>query len=101
MTPQEYIVWYDGTNNGGFHNIGPSYVSTTSQTTRVDGTFDDAPVELCRPVPFNNPLTNTQTIQILFNNQPYTVRTNHWQFSSTNVTNHGTITNGGDINKTQ
>jgi hypothetical protein len=101
MTPQEYIVWYDGTNNGGFTNIGPTYVSTTSQTTRADGTFDDAPVELCRSVPFNNPLTSTQTIQILFNNQAYQVRTNHWQFSSTNVTNHGTVTNGGDIQKTQ
>lgn len=24
MTPQEYIVWYDRTDNGGFKNIGPN-----------------------------------------------------------------------------
>jgi hypothetical protein len=101
MTPQEYIVWYDGTNNGGFTNIGPTYVSTTSQTTRVDGTFDDAPVELCKAVPFTTPLTSTQTIQILMNGKAYQVRTNNWKFSSTNLTNHGTVTNGGDVNKTQ
>jgi hypothetical protein len=101
MTPQEYIVWYDGTNNGGFKNIGPTYVSTTSMTTRTDGTFDDAPVELCKAVPFTTPLTSTQTIQVLFNNKAYNVRTNNWKFSSTKVTNHGTITNGSDVNKTQ
>jgi hypothetical protein len=101
MTPQEYIVWYDGSNNGGFTNIGPTYVSTTSQTTRTDGTFDDAPVHLCKAVPFTTPLTSTQTIQIVFNGQAYPVRTNNWQFSSTNLTNHGTVTNGADISKTQ
>jgi hypothetical protein len=101
MTPQEYIVWYDGTNNGGFTNIGPTYVSTTSQTTRADGTFDDAPVELCKAVPFTTPLTSTQTIQVLMNGQAYQVRINNWKFSSTNLTNHGTVTNGTDVNKTQ
>jgi len=101
MTPQEYIVWYDGTNNGGFTNIGPTYISTTSPTTRADGTFDDAPVELCKALPFNTPLTSTQTIQVLYNSQTYQVRTNNWKFSSTNLTNHGTITNGVDVNKTQ
>jgi hypothetical protein len=46
MTPQEYIVWYNGTNNGGFTDIGPTYINTTSATTRSDGSFDDAPVGL-------------------------------------------------------
>jgi hypothetical protein len=53
------------------------------------------------PVPFTTPLTNTQTIQVLFNNQTYKLRTNNWKFNSTNLTNHGTITNSVDINKTQ
>ena len=101
MTPQEYIVWYDGTNNGGFKNIGPTYISTTSETTRADGTFDDAPIGICSPTPFNTPLTSTQTIQIMLNGQAYLVRTNKWQFSSTNLTNHGTVTNGSDIKATQ
>jgi len=101
MTPQEYDVWYDGTTNGGFTNIGPTYISTTSATTRADGTFDDAPLGLCKQVPFNTPLTSTQTIQVLFNNQAYQVRINNWKFSSTNLTNHGTVTNGTDVNATQ
>lgn len=101
MTPQEYIVWYDGTNNGGFTNIGPTYVSTTSATTRADGSFDDAPLGLCKAVPFNTPLTSTQTIQVVMNGKNYQVRTNNWKFSSTNLTNHGTVTNGVDVNKTQ
>jgi hypothetical protein len=101
MTPQEYVVWYDGTNNGGFQNIGPSHISTTSKTTRADGSFDDAPVGICKSVPFNTPLTSTQTIQVLLNDQAYLVRTNKWQFSSTNLINHGTVTNGADIKATQ
>jgi hypothetical protein len=101
MTPQEYIVWYDGTNNGGFTNIGPTFISTTSQNTRGDGTFDDAPVGLCKAVPFTTPLTSTQTMQVLLNGQAYQVRTNNWKFSSTNLTNHGTVTNGNDVNATQ
>lgn len=100
-TPQEYVVWYDGSNNGGFTNIGPSRISTTSQTTRSDGTFDDAPMGLCSPVPFNTPLTSTQTIQVLLNSQAYGIRTNNWKFSSTNLTNHGTVTNSVDVNATQ
>jgi hypothetical protein len=101
MTPQEYVVWYDGSNNGGFTDIGPTYVSTTSKTTRSDGTFDDAPLGLCKNIPFNTPLTTTQTIQVLFNSQPYTIRTNNWKFSSTNLINHGTVTNGADVNASQ
>ena len=79
----------------------PPTVSTTSQTTRADGTFDDAPVKLCKAVPFTTPLTSTQTIQVLMNGQAYQVRINNWKFSSTNLTNHGTVTNGTDVNKTQ
>lgn len=96
MTPQEYITWYDGTNNGGYQNI----VSPPG-TTNADGTWDDTPVGICKAVLFNTPLTSTQKIQIVFNGKPYAVRTNDWKFSSTNITNHGTVTNGGDINATQ
>jgi hypothetical protein len=96
MIPKEYVVWYDGTNNGGFTNIVPP-----PGTTRSDGTWDDTPVGICKAVPFNTPLTSTQKIHINLNGQVYSVRTNNWKFSSTNLTNHGTITNGGDVNETQ
>jgi hypothetical protein len=85
-------------HNGGYTNIVPTYISTTSATTRADGTFDDAPVGICQALPFTSPLTSTQTIQVLLNGQPYKIRTNNWKFSSTNLTNHGTVTNGGDVN---
>jgi hypothetical protein len=102
MTPQEHVVFADGSvNSPGYTNIGPSYVSTTSATTRSDGTFDDAPVEICSPVPFNTPLTNQQSIQVLFNGQAYPVRQQTYSFSSTNLSNQGTITNGSDINAHQ
>ncbi len=100
MTPQEHVVFWDGTTKDG--NIGPTYISTTSQTTRADGTFDDAPVGACKSVPFSTPLTTSQDIKILLSNGiTYTVRHNDFKFSSTNLTNHGTVTNGSDITATQ
>ena len=102
MTPQEYVVFVDGTNNGGYTNIGPTYISGTSATTRADGTFDDAPFGVCKAVPFNTPLTSTQAIRVLLNSQPYVVRpTTTWKNSSTNLPNHGTVTNSSDVNATQ
>ena len=96
MTPQEYIVWYDGTNNGGYKNFVPP-----PGTTNPDGTFHDSPVGICKAVPFNTPLTSTQKIQIVLKGQNYLVRTNNWKLSPTNLINHGTVTNGGDVNATQ
>jgi len=99
MVPHEHDVWYDGTTDD--KDIGPSYVSTSSHTTRSDGTFDDAPLGLCKFVPFNTPYTSSQDITILWKGQSYSVRHNDWQFSSTNLINHGTVTNGNDVNVTQ
>jgi hypothetical protein len=96
MEPQELL-----TGDTAYQDIGPSRTSTTSKFTRADGTFDDAPVGVCNNVPFNTPLMETQQIQILMNGTAYPVRTNNYQFSSTNLPNHGTITNGADINATQ
>jgi hypothetical protein len=70
--------------------------------TRADGTFDDAPVGACKAVPFNTPLPTSQDISIkLSNGSSYKVRHNDFEFSSTNLINHGTVTNGSDIIKTQ
>lgn len=74
MEPQELL-----TGDTAYHDIGPSRISTTSKLTRADGTFDDAPVGTCPPVPVTT-LTQfeTQSIQILLNGQAYPVRTNTW-----------------------
>jgi hypothetical protein len=100
MTPQEHVVLWDGTIKDG--PIGPTNISTTSATTRADGTFDDAPVGACKAVPFTTALTTSQDIKILTSSgSTYTVRHNDYKFTSTNLTNHGTVTNGSDIVKTQ
>jgi hypothetical protein len=100
MTPEEHVVFWDGTTKDG--PIGPTYISTTSATTRADGTFDDAPVGVCKAVPFTTALTTSQDIKILTSSgSTYTVRHNDYKFTSTNLTNHGTATNGSDINATQ
>jgi hypothetical protein len=101
MTPQEFVTFYDGTTNGGYEDIGPTYVSTTSATTRADGSFDDAPIEICKAVPFTTALTTKQSIQIVLNGKAYPVRVNNFKFTSTNLPNHGTITNGSDVHGTQ
>ncbi len=93
MTPTEHVVFWDGTIRDG--NIGPT-------TTASDGTFHDAPVGVCKAVPFNTPLLTSQDISMkLSSGTSYTVRHNDFKFSSTNLTNHGTVTNGGDINASQ
>jgi len=70
--------------------------------TRADGTFDDAPAGACKAVPSNTPLPTSQDISIkLSNGSSYKVRHNDFKFSSTNLINHGTVTNGSDIIKTQ
>jgi hypothetical protein len=100
MTPKEHVVFWDGTTKDG--PIGPTYVSTTSATTRADGTFDDAPVGACKAFPFTTALTTSQDISTLTSDgTTYSVRHNDYRFTSTNLTNHGTVTNGSDINKTQ
>jgi hypothetical protein len=104
MVPTEQIVenWSGGGTFGG--NIGqnnnPMYPSS-SRTTASDGTFHDIPVGVCFSIPFNNPFSLTQTISIVTSNgSTYPVRTNNFEMSSTNLFNHGTITNGSDINVT-
>ena len=100
MTPTEHVVWWDGTITDG--DIGPTYVSTTSKMTRADGTFDDAPLGACKAIPFTSPLPTSQDISILLSNgSSYKVRHNSFEFSSTNLINHGTVTNGGEIKATQ
>jgi hypothetical protein len=98
MEPQENIPGV----TTGYQDIGPSRISGTSTFTRADGTFDDAPVGKCPPVPVTT-LTPfaTQSIQILLNGTAYPVRTNSYSYSTTNLPNHGTVTNGKDINASQ
>jgi len=99
MEPQELL-----TGGTAYTDIGgpqPNYPQS-AKFTRADGTFDDVPVEKCPPVPVTT-LTQfeTQSIQILMNGTAYPVRTNTYSYSTTNLPNHGTITNGADINATQ
>jgi hypothetical protein len=101
MVPTEHIVknWPGGGTMGG--DIGgtqPLYPSS-SRTTASDGTFHDIPLGICSDIPFNNPFSISQDINIVMSNgDTYKVRHNDFQISSTNLFNHGTITNGGDIN---
>jgi hypothetical protein len=99
MEPQELL-----TGGTGYTDIGGSQLNypQSAQFTRADGTFDDVPIEKCPPVPVTT-LTQfeTQSIQILVNGTGYPVRTNTYSYSTTNLPNHGTITNGADINATQ
>jgi hypothetical protein len=99
MIPWEHIVWYDGTTSD--NAIGPTRISTTSATTASDGTFHDAPVGVCKGIPFTSGLTTTQSITIKLNGTSYPVRTNNWAISSTNLPGQGTIKNGTDINKSR
>lgn len=100
MTPTEHVVLFDGTIKD--NPVGPTNISTTSATTKSDGTFHDAPVGVCGPVPFNTPKTTSQDISVTTSTgTKYLVRHNAYQFSSTNLTNHGTVTNGGDVQATQ
>ncbi len=99
MEPQELL-----TGKTTYTDIGgpqPNYPQS-AKFTRVDGTFDDVPVEKCPPVPVTT-LTpfETQSIQILLNGIPYPVRINNWSYKTTNLPNQGTLTNGKDINATQ
>ena len=100
MTPTEHVVFYDGSTKDS--PVGKTNISTTTNTTKTDGTFHDAPVGICKAVPFNTPLTTSQDISIVLSNGlTYKVRHNDFKFSSTNLTNHGTATNGGDIQASQ
>jgi hypothetical protein len=102
MEPQESVPGL----TTGYQDIGAPNTTYPQEAkfTRADGTFDDVPVGNCPPVPvttltpFPHP---TQSIQILMNGTAYPVRTNNWSYSTTNLPNHGTITNGVDINATQ
>jgi hypothetical protein len=102
MEPQENVP---GLTNG-YQDIGgpqPKYPQS-AKFTRADGTFDDVAVGTCPPLPVTS-LTPfqypNQSIQILLNGIAYPVRTNSYSYSTTNLPNHGTITNGKDINASQ
>jgi hypothetical protein len=102
MEPQENVP---GLTNG-YQDIGgpqPKYPQS-AKFTRADGTFDDVAVGTCPPLPVTSltpfPYPN-QSIQILLNGIAYPVRTNSYSYSTTNLPNHGTITNGKDINASQ
>jgi hypothetical protein len=101
MTPTEHVVFSDGSTHDG--NVGPApNYSDSTLTTAADGSFHDVPVETCKAVPFTTALKISQDISIkLSNGASYRVRHNDFQMSSTNLPNQGTITNGGDINKSQ
>jgi len=99
MVPHEHVVWANGQIND--NDIGPTRISTTSHTTAADGTFHDAPVQMCSALPSATD-SNTQTITIILSGSSYTVRTQRISFSATTLPGHGTVTNDlGDINKTR
>ncbi len=93
MVPHETGVFDDGTP---FDNdIGPSRISTTSRYTAADGTFHDAPVQLCYIAPFSGK-TQTQNITVLVGSTSYAVRSQTMTYGSSGF-GHGTITNGSDV----
>jgi hypothetical protein len=102
MEPQENVPGV----TSGYQDIGGHQANypQSAKFTRADGTFDDVAVGTCPPLPvttltpFPHP---TQSIQILLNGIAYPVRTNSYSYSTTNLPNHGTITNGKDINASQ
>jgi hypothetical protein len=93
MIPHEKGTFSDGTPYD--NNIGPTYISTTSKNTAADGTFHDAPMELCSIAPFSGK-TQTQNVTVLIGSGSYPVRSQTFTYSSSGA-GHGTITNGSDI----
>jgi len=100
MVPHEKVVWSDNTTTD--IDIGPTRISTTSHTTASDGTFHDAPVQMCSALP-SATKSNTQTITtIIWNGHTYTVRTQQMTFTATTLPGHGTAKNNlNDINVTR
>lgn len=93
MTPQEKL-----SGSTGYTNIGPTRVPGTSLNTAADGTYYDAPVGVCGIAPFT--ATETQSVQILWNGQPYPVRAQTFTFTGTNAGTGSVKNNIGDINVT-
>lgn len=102
MEPQEIGTFSDGTFYSG--DIGPNIIMTT-QYAASDGTFDDAPVGVCRTLPFGTgqTFTTTQTIQIAIAGaigSPFKVRDQSFTVSDVSGAggfDHGSITNNLDI----
>ena len=73
MTPFETGVFYDF-NQSYANDVGPSYISDTSETTASDGTFHDAPVGACGESASSNSRI-LQNVYILAGGNSYPVRT--------------------------
>lgn len=101
MVPQEEILddVINGVNYGNtefpWANIGPN-PGMPSIYTSASGQFWDEPFGVCASSALTN--TFTQPISMLLSGINFTVRNNAWTVVST-VPNHGSITNGVDITK--
>jgi len=98
MEPQETIT--NIIRNGAplsdtdWTDIGSTGVGCSSQFTDTNGRFCDVPFGICATIPFTE--TETQTIRILLNQNPYTVRTNNLTTTSS-ASGSGSVSNGSDI----
>lgn len=98
MVPYEHVVFSDGAQHDG--NIGPTYVSTNTGTTASDGTFHDAPLGICSPLPINSNLTLMQDVSVILNGAGFPVRSQTFtvsDLSGASGFDHGPITNGSDV----
>ena len=96
------IPFEDDTFEGGAQQSGntcPSSVPDCTVNTNADGTYHDAPVQICLFAP--QTVTETQVISMKVGTTgKYTVRTNNFTKSGTS-SGHGSITNGADINSSR
>jgi hypothetical protein len=96
MVPHEHVV--HSTGDVVDVDICPSRISTCTHTTQADGTFHDAPYGVCADIPFVH--SWKQDITMILNGTSYAVRTNNVGISSSS-SGHGSISNGGDIQKSR
>lgn len=107
MVPREHLVekWPGAPPpQEGYSDISGSSAKypSSSKTTAADGTFHDIPVGICSNMITNITWNLSQDIQIVTSDgNTYKVRHNDYQFTSTTLFNHGTVTNGSDIKVTQ
>lgn len=97
MIPFEDDTFPNGTQSGD--TCANSPVPDCTLNTASDGTYHDAPVGFCNSGPLSN-FTETQKISMLIGSVKYQVRTNNFTMNSSS-SGHGSITNGGDINRSR
>lgn len=100
MLPRESFdnIFYNGVHqpDSPLADVGPTYVSGTSQYTSSSGVFKDAPFGTCSDGSFTNSLD--QHLFIAVGSSSYSVRVNSFSITSSS-SGHGSISNGSDISK--